>query len=102
MAMYSSIMGFGDRATTKVTALGASTSSAEIVLGPNCIFAIIGTGNFNLAFGPASMSAAAATDFFIPSGQIVTLDTTNQWNSIRVFNNTAGNIDIYVQKLSRF
>lgn len=101
--------------TTKVTALGAGTSSAEIVLGNYQLFMIAayspaaptGTTNINIRFGPAGLGAATASDFGLPvsglttSGLPMIFDTGREFSSIRVFNNTSGTVDIYVMLIQR-
>jgi hypothetical protein len=96
---------------TKQTITPAA-SGAEIVLGQNQIFAItaipVGTpgattgANINLEFGPTGLGAASAADMGLPVNQVFTFDTSEQFKSIRIFNNcTTTNVDVYVLKLSR-
>lgn len=100
MAVFSSILGFAG-APSKIAALANTTSSAEVVLGNKVLFAIVGSGSFYLKLGKSGMSAAAVTDFLIPSGTVITLDMTSQYDSLRVFNNSGGAIDVHIQPLSR-
>lgn len=101
----------GIESVTKQT-IAPAASGAEIALGNNMIFAIVGipvgtpgaatAANINVQFGPVGLGAATAANFAIPVGQIVTLDTSDSFRSIRVFNNcTTTNVDVYVMKLSR-
>jgi hypothetical protein len=105
----------GIQHTVKVAALAAGTSSAEISLGSNQIFSIVAfsnavgttTNNINVRFGPVGLGAATATDFGLPVGTptsdagLTYFDTGDSYQSIRVFNNSAQTVDIYVCKLSR-
>lgn len=117
MAVFASILkptdaAGGIEAVTKAAGIAAGASSNEIVLGTNQLFAVVGmplgtpgsttAANINLKLGPAGLSAAAATDFGIPVNTVLTFDTGDTFNSIRVFNNcTTTAVDIYVLKLSR-
>jgi hypothetical protein len=100
----------GVESVTKVSALAAGASSAEIVLGSNQLFAISSIAsataaapfNINLEFGPPGLGAATASDMGLPVGQVFTFDMSDEFRSIRVFNNCAtGPVDIYVLKLKR-
>lgn len=105
----------GIQHTVKVAGLTTVTSSAEIVLGNNQIFMIVAfanavqttTNNINLRFGQPGMSAATATDMGLPCGTPTSdasplfFDTGDSYTSIRIWNNTAGPIDVYVCKMSR-
>jgi hypothetical protein len=107
MAVFSSVFGFTGDATQKVSALAVSSSSAEIVLGNNALFAIMatgaGSGDFHLAFGNAGMAAASAANFRFPGKQVFTLNTGDHTDRIRVFNpDTVNTLDVYVQRLDRF
>jgi hypothetical protein len=104
----------GAQHTVKQT-LTTGTSGAEISLGNNQIFMIVAfaaaagtaTNNINVRFGPTGLGAAAATDMGIPCGTPTSsasplfFDTGDTYQSIRVFNNTAGSVDVYVCKMSR-
>lgn len=107
MAVFSAILGFsGDAGAT--ASLNTVTSTAEIVLGPNAIFAIratsatAGSGDFNLKFGNSGMAAASATDFQFPSNQVFTLQTGDHTDRIRIFNPGAAAITYWVQRLDRY
>lgn len=105
----------GIQHTVKVASLAAGASSAEIVLGNNQIFSIVAfaqavgttTNNINLKFGVSGMSAAAATDMGLPCGTPTSdaglqyFDTGDTFSSVRVFNNTAQIVDVYICKMSR-
>lgn len=86
---------------TKVAALGATTSTAELVFNNNAIIAVQATGNCQIRFGNAGMAAADNTAWFVASGSIQEFDLGNAYDRIRIFNPTAGNIDVYVMQLSR-
>lgn len=106
MAVFSAILGFaGDAGQT--AALATVTSTGEIVLGPNAIFAIRSTGtapagDFNLKFGNAGMAAASATDFQFPANQVFTLQTGDHTDRIRVFNPGGTSITYWIQKMDRY
>lgn len=101
----------GVESVTKQT-IAPAASGAEIALGTNQIFAIsaipVGTpgattgANINLEFGPAGLGAASAADMGLPVNQVFTFDMSDEFRSIRVFNNcTTTNVDVYVLKLKR-
>lgn len=96
MAVMSAILVFSGEPCVNAAPAGAST--AEIVLGTNCIFAINATADINIKFGNSGMGAAAATDYRIPANQQTTLDTGSAFDRIRVF----GTASVSIQKLSRF
>ena len=106
MAVFSSVFGFSGDATQKVAALAASTSSAEIILQENQLFAVMatgaGSGDFHLAFGNSGMAAAAVTNFRFPGKQVFTLQTGDHFDRLRVFNPDGVNtLDVYIQVLDR-
>jgi hypothetical protein len=95
----------------KASAIANGASSAEIVIGPRTIFAVVAmptagqspNGYANIRFGPAGLAAATASDFGFPFGVVLTFDTGEEFNSIRLFNGSsvAGTVDFYVMRLSR-
>lgn len=103
-AVFDAILVPSQVAPTVITALGAATLSAEQVFGANEIFAINASGDITIRFGPAgSVPAASATaGFRVPSGTTMVFDVGRQWTSFKVFNITAGNVNIYIQPLSKF
>jgi hypothetical protein len=110
MAVFSAVFGFSGDAAQKVTALATVTASAEVVLGSNALFAIVGRGSganvlggaFNLVFGNAGMGAPTAANFQFPGATVFTLQTGDHSDRIRVFNPDATAIDVYIQRLDRF
>lgn len=102
MAVLSSILSFSGEACVKIAALTNGSSTAEIILGTNAIFAVNSTKDVTIKFGNSGMAAAAATDYRIPANQQTTLDTGTAFSSIRIFNVDAAAGDVYVQKLSKF
>lgn len=89
-------------AATKISALGASASSAEVLLGANKLFAVSATDAVHIVFGQTGMAAADAADFRIPAGVVAVWDTGHEFTHARFFNSTGAAIDIYIQPLSRF
>lgn len=83
---------------TKSTLTAAS--SAEIVVGKEQVFLIVGDQDFFLKVGNSGMGAAANTDQYIPAKVPMYFDTGSHTDRIRVFAaGTAANI--YVQVVSR-
>jgi hypothetical protein len=103
MAIFTSIfipVGGGSASTPDVSAtLATVTSSAEIVLNRYSIFAFNANGDTNIRFGNAGMPAAAATDFRIPSGVIAVYQVPAQWDRMRIFNPTGGNVTYWIQPM---
>jgi hypothetical protein len=105
MAIYTSIfVPVGGSTAGATTAdinatLATVTSSAEIVLGRYQLFAINANGDINIRFGGAGMPAAAATDFRIPNGVVATYQVPVQWDRMRIFNPTGGNVTYWIQPL---
>lgn len=85
-----------DERPTKLTALGAAASSAEILLGKNRIFSVIATGNCHLRFGVAGMAAADANDHFIAASTKEVYAMPRNSSHIRIFNPTGLGIDVYI------
>lgn len=110
MAVFTSVFGFSGDATQKTTALATVTASAEIIIGPEALFAIVGRGSganvlggaFNLVFGNSGMAAPTAANFQMPGATVFFLQTGDHADRIRVFNPDATAIDVYVQRLDRF
>lgn len=101
MAVFSSILVPAGEAAVQVLALTATTSSAEIVLGTNRIFAINADQDITIKFGNTGMTVATGVEYRIPANQQTTFDTSDAYASIRVFNKGASAANIYIQKLSR-
>ena len=80
--------------------LATVTSSAELVVGYNTVFAINATGDINIRFGNAGMPAASAADFRIPSNVVATYPLNRQHDRIRIFNPTGGNVTFWIQPMS--
>lgn len=102
MAMLANILTLTQDAVTKVASLAAGTSSAAIAVSPGRPFMISATGDFNIKGGATSaMSAAAATDFFLPGRVPFTFEASNDTAFIRVWNLDTVAIDVYVKVLGR-
>jgi hypothetical protein len=105
----------GIEQVSKSAALAAAASTGEIVLGNNQIFSIVAygtavvatTNNINVRFGTSGMSAATNADMGLPCGtptsdaSPIFFDTGDSFDRIRVFNNAAQPVDVYVCKMSR-
>jgi hypothetical protein len=104
----------GVQNTTTAT-LTTGTSSAEIVLGQRQLFMVTAfaqatgttTNNLNLRFGTSGMSAATVADMGLPingptfSVLPMVFDTGEEFDRIRIFNNSTASIVYYVMKLNR-
>lgn len=101
MAIQSAILSISGELCNKTAALANGASTAEIILGPDCIFVINATKDMTIRFGTSGMPAAAATDYRVPANQQTTF-YTSVFDRIRVFNVDTAAGDVYVQKLSRF
>lgn len=102
-----------ENVTSQTITTGAS--GAEIPLGSRQAFMLTafattaptGASNINLKFGASGLSAAAATDMGLPiSGPTfsvapVVFETGDEFQSIRIFNNTSATVVIYVMLLNR-
>lgn len=102
MAVIDAVLVPSQEPVLKIAALAAAASSAEQLLGKNQLFAISATDDFHISFGVTGMGVASAADFRIPIDAIVVLDSGQAFTHLRVFNNTAANIDVYILPLSRF
>ena len=85
--------------------LAATTSTADILVGPRTIVAIsmcgtagaTATSGLNIRFGNASkIQNAAATDFFLPPGVISYFDTGEEFDRFRLFNASASAVNYFV------
>lgn len=99
MATFSAVFSFNAEAAI-TAALGATTSTAEIVLGNDRKFAITATGAFNVKMGISGMTAAAAGDFEFPGAAVFTIATNNAQDRIRIFNPGGSSINYWIQPLS--
>jgi len=77
------------------------TSTAEIVIGKNRLFAINADQDVYLAFGNAGMSAASTANWRLPANVIATFDLADAFDRIRAFNNSASTANIAILFLSR-
>lgn len=75
-------------------------STAEIILGRYQLFALNANGDINIRFGNTGMPAAAATDFRLPAGSIVTYRIPAQYDRFRLFNAGAGTVTFWIQPLT--
>jgi hypothetical protein len=93
----------------------AGASGAEIALGARQHFIVAAfaqatgttTNNINIKFGPAGLGAATASDLGLPiSGPTFSVapmifDTGEEFNSIRIFNNSTASVVVYVTLINR-
>lgn len=79
--------------------LSTDTSSGEIVLGRYTIFAINANADINIRCGNSGMPAASSADFRIPAGVVATYAVPEQWDRIRLYNNTASGLTYWIQPL---
>lgn len=83
---------------TKSTLTAAS--SAEIVLGNECIFIIVADQDAFLKVGNSGMGAAANTDLYLPAKVPQIFDMGSHTDRVRVF--AAGtSANIYITRVSR-
>ena len=103
-AVFDAILVPSQVAPTKITNLATVTASSEIAsFGANEIFAINASGDITIRFGPAgSVPTPDANSFRIPSNTTMVFDVGRQWTSFKVFNITGGNVNVYIQPLSKF
>lgn len=105
MATFSAVFSFSAEAAV-TAALGATTATAEIVLGNDRKFLIRATGDFNLKMGGSGMSAASASDFQFSGAAagsgapVYTLCTNSAQDRIRIFNPGASGINYWIQPLT--
>lgn len=105
MAIFSSIFSpVGGSTAGSTTAdltgsIGAGASTTEIVLGRYQLFALNATGDVNIRCGNSGMPAAAATDFRLPAGVVVTYAVPANWDRIRLFNAGASSVTYWIQPL---
>ena len=88
---------------TKVAALAAVTSTAEILIGHNVLLAVNADQDITVRFGPTGMAAADTTDFRIPQNVTIVFDMGRGVDYIRLFNNAAATAaNIWYLPLSKF
>ena len=80
--------------------VNATSASAEIVIGPDTVFALNANGDVNIIIGLSGVKAPTAANFRIPSGVIATYDTCTS-DRIRIFNPGGGTITYWIQFLTR-
>lgn len=81
--------------------LATVTSTAEIVLGNNRVFAITSSDDIRIKFGNSGMAAAAAGDFPVWASSYARYDTGSHQDRIRLFNPTGATITYWIQFLAR-
>ena len=91
-------MVFDDKDPTKYTAVADGAGTAELELGTDQIYSVIGTGAFHLKVGLVSLGAADAGDDLFPANAKAVLDTGRNTH-IRMWNASGAAIDLYVKKL---
>lgn len=103
MARFAAVYSFNAEIAITAT-LGATTSTAEIILGNDRLFAIRATGDFNLRMGNSGMAAASAADFQFggatTGANVYTIATNSANDRIRIFNPGAGGITYWIQPLT--
>ena len=88
---------------TQVAAVGAGTSTAEILIGHNVLIAVNADQDITIRFGQVGMSAADGTDFRIPQNVTIVFDMGRDKEYIRLFNKSATTAaNIYYIPLSKF
>lgn len=102
MAVLSAILVPSGQPATVVSNLAATTSSAELLLGPNVIFALNATQDITVAFGVTGMAAAGVNNFRVPANATVTMDLGQAYTAIRVYNLSSNPANVYLQPMSRF
>lgn len=102
MATLQSVFVPTSKKPTKIAALAATTASATQTFANNAIIAITASGNCQVVFGNAgpNMPTADNTGWLIASGAVAEFDL-GQWDSVQIFNPTAGNIDVYILQIGR-
>jgi hypothetical protein len=100
MASISTIHAMSEEAPVTAT-LGATTSSAELVLGAGSLWGFVATTDMHIRVGPTGLGAATAAYFRIPANILFTLELNRNHPSIRIFNPTAGNGVYHLVKLFR-
>lgn len=85
----------------QTASLAAATSTGELVIGTNRIFAVNATDDVNIKFGNSGMAAASAADFRIPANTVATFDLGSYTDRVRLFNNTAASVTYWILMLSR-
>ena len=103
MALMDAILAPGKARGTKVTALATTTSSAEVSLGQNTVFAINSDQDCGIRFGTVGMGAATVADFRIPANVTQVWYMGDAFTHIRVFNHDGtATSDVYIMPMSRF
>lgn len=107
--------GTGGIESVVTQSITTGASGAEIALGSRQLFMLTafatttptGASNINLKFGASGLSAAASTDMGLPTsgpGYSVApayFETGDEFQSIRIFNNTSATVVIYVMLVNR-
>lgn len=101
MATLTSIFIPATAIPTKISALGATTSSAELDFPKYRIIGIQATGNINVTFGVSGMAAASATGWLIPAGAVHQFEMGSEWTALRIYNPESSAVDVYIIELSR-
>jgi hypothetical protein len=81
--------------------LGATTSTSAISLGSETVHFISATGAYHIKVGTSGLSAASATDFYIPAGVIYTLYLNRNNTHIRIYNPGASAINYFIQPVEK-
>lgn len=87
---------------TMISALAASTSTAEQAFGKNTIFTINSDKDVTIKFGKPGLSDASASDYRIPANVPLVWDVGNSYTSFKLFNLSVNPANIYIMILSKF
>ena len=101
MATFDAILIPATARGTQIATLASVASTAAQAVNNYGIFAINATGDCTIRFGLNTTVAADATDFRIPANTTVIFDMGREFTHFRIFNPTAGNIDVSWLRLSK-
>lgn len=101
LAVLDAVLHPSSKPVIKIATLATVTSTAAQELGLNQIFSIIATGAVTVRFGASGVGAADATHAYIAANTKEVYDTGAEFTHVRIFNTTGGNVDAWIQPLSR-
>ena len=78
-----------------------AVSSAEIVIAPNQIFYLVGSGDMNIRFGQTGLAAATANNFLLPAKTLARYDAGRTGIALRIFNPGGSTINWWIQNLAK-
>lgn len=97
MATFDCILTPGEVDSTGTVTAGVS--SAEIDIAPNQIFYLIANGDLNIRFGSTGLTAATASNFYLPSKTGTRYDSGRTGMAMRLFNPTGSTVTWWIQTL---